>query len=84
MCQIIFNLISLAVGAVVTFLVTKKYYIKSAKELKHVSSKLDDRMRCMLIAMENANLAELQIDDKGNIIGVEFTFWQKETLEVTK
>jgi len=78
---VISYVISLVIGAIIAGYFSRKYYMKSAKELEDVSSKLDDRMQCMLIAMENANLAELQRDNEGNIVGVTFTFQQKAPLE---
>ena len=72
---------SIIFGGLITGLFSWIFYMKSAKELEDVSSKLDDRMQCMLIGMENAKLAELQKDDKGNIVGVKFTFRQKDPLE---
>jgi hypothetical protein len=74
-------IISIIFGGLITGLFSWIFYMKSAKELEDVSIKLDDRMRCMLIAMENANLAELQRDYEGNIVGVTFTFQQKAPLE---
>ena len=74
-------IISIIFGGLITGLFSWIFYMKSAKELEDVSIKLDDRMRFMLIAMENANLAELQRDNEDNIVGVTFTFQQKGPLE---
>ena len=66
------TIISVAVGALVTWLVAYVYYRRAATELRQEAEKLRNLMRIMLVAMERQGWAKLNRDASGNIIGFEF------------
>jgi hypothetical protein len=60
----------MAIGALITWLVSKHYYQKAGKELEIEASELKKLNTLMLRAMENAGLAEFNRDEHGNIKGM--------------
>jgi hypothetical protein len=63
------NLLSMLLGALTTWLCTKLYYQKAAKDLEKVANELKRHNLMMLEGMENQGWIELNRDSKGNIVG---------------
>ena len=68
--EIILTIISMAIGALITWWVSKHYYQKAGKELEIEASELKKLNTLMLRAMENAGLTEFNRDEHGNIKGL--------------
>jgi len=68
--QIISSLCSFALGAFVTWLVSRRYYKKAADELKAETEKTRTLIRISLRALESAGLVELTHNKAGKITGI--------------
>lgn len=64
------NIISMAIGALITWLVSRYYYIKAGQELKIEATELKKLNTLMLRALEKAGLAKFNRDENGNIKGM--------------
>jgi hypothetical protein len=64
------TVLALIVGAVITWLVARHYYIQAGKELAEETSELRHLTTLVLRGMENADLAELNRDLSGKITGL--------------
>jgi len=64
------NIISMAVGALITWFVSRYYYIKAGQELKIEATELKKLNTLMLRALEKAGLAKFNRDENGNIKGM--------------
>jgi hypothetical protein len=75
----IWNIFALAIGAVLTWLITRSYYIRAAHGLVEETKQLRNLLRIVLEALEEAKMIKLTRDASGTIIGrvhdvsVEFT-----------
>ncbi len=68
--QTILTVISMAIGALITWWVAKHYYQKAAKELEIETSELKKLNILILRAIESAGLAKFNRDKHGNIKGM--------------
>jgi len=64
------TLLAIAVGALFTALMARKYYEKAAQELSAETKKLRHLEVTVLRALEEAGLAKLGRDESGNITGL--------------
>jgi hypothetical protein len=90
----IWNLISIAIGALITWLVTRCYYVRAALALKSEAQKIRKLLGIVLQALEDAKMVKLNRDASGQIIGmtynlkvdsaVQFTTSQNVTLNEVK
>ena len=62
--------ISVIVGGIITYVVSRCYYIRAAQELKNETERLRNLLRIALQAMEDAHMVELRRDEAGRIIGM--------------
>jgi hypothetical protein len=69
---VISTLISVAVGAFVTWRVARVYYERASRDLGKEAENLRHLNVLMLRAMENAGLANFARDEAGNPIGLQF------------
>lgn len=60
------------IGAVITWAVAKRYYMKASKDLKKEAEDLRKLNILMIRAMEEAGLAKFNRDSNGNLIGLIF------------
>jgi len=67
---VISTVISMAIGALITWWVSKYYYEKAGKELESEASELKNLNTLILRAMENAGLAKFNRDKNGDIKGM--------------
>lgn len=58
------------IGAIITWLVTRSYYIKASNELKNESAELRRLSKLLLRGFENAGLIELNRNNTGEITGI--------------
>lgn len=76
MCELIFNLAFLFVGATITFFVTlfvsRYYYKRASQDLREEASELIKKIDLILRAMEDAGWVEWNKDEQGNIKGIVF------------
>lgn len=61
---------SVLIGALVTFITAKIYYLKASKDLLNEAKELRRLNRLTLRAMEEAGLCQLNKDKDGNIRGL--------------
>jgi uncharacterized protein YuzE len=69
--EIIFLIIGLITGLIVTFFVTNLYYERVKKDLKNEVTRLRELNVRILSKMEEEGLIEWKRDSQGNIIGIE-------------
>lgn len=75
--EIIPVVIPMAIGALITWWVSKHYYQKAGKELQTEASELKKLNTLMLRAMENSGLAKFIKDEHGKIKGMAIEFSTK-------
>jgi hypothetical protein len=63
------TLISVAAGALITWGVSRRYYIQAGRELRAEAMELRGLMELMLRGMQDAGWVKLNYDDQGRIIG---------------
>jgi hypothetical protein len=68
--EILISILSMAIGAIITWLVSKHYYQKAGQELKIEATELKKLNTLMLRALENAGLTKFNRDKNGNITGM--------------
>jgi uncharacterized membrane protein YciS (DUF1049 family) len=68
--SLLLTVLSMIIGAAITWLVARHYYIRAGKELKQESAELRRLTTLVLHSMEDTNLAELNRDSSGRIIGL--------------
>ena len=68
--DIFLTIISMATGALITWIVSRYYYQKAGRELKEEALELRKLNMLMLRSMEKAGLAKFSRDINGNIIGM--------------
>jgi hypothetical protein len=66
------SLAGLILGGVITFFVSRHYYIQATKDLKDETTKLRKYSELMLRGMESAGWVEYNRDSEGNPIGIIF------------
>jgi hypothetical protein len=64
------NLLSVALGGLITLFVSRTYYKRAAKELKQESGELRRLTALVLSAMENTGQVSLTRDGGGRIVGI--------------
>jgi uncharacterized protein YneF (UPF0154 family) len=69
--EIIFFVIGLIIGLIVTFFITNLYYERVKKDLKNEVTRLRELNVRILSKMEEEGLIEWKRDSQGNIIGIE-------------
>jgi len=67
--EAILGILSVAVGAVITWFVSRHYYQQASKELLKESTELHRLNKLMLLSMEHAGWVNLTKDNQGNILG---------------
>ncbi len=65
--------ITMAVGGIITFIVSRSYYVRAGKELRQESGELRRMVRLVLLGLEKAKLVEFGYDSDGNITGIAIT-----------
>ena len=70
MQNIIWNLVSIAVGSLITYLVTRRYYIRAALDLESETQKIRKLLGIVLQALEDTGMVKLNRDASGQIIGM--------------
>ena len=63
------TLFSIAVGAVITWYVARRYYIQAAIDLEEETKVLRNLLRITLTALEDAKMVKLVRDESGQITG---------------
>jgi hypothetical protein len=69
MIDLIYYLLAVFVGGIITWLVARYYYICASQDLKNEASELKRLNDLMLNSMEHAGWIELNRDDQGNVRG---------------
>ena len=80
--EILTDLCFLAVGALVTWWASYRYYIKASQRLTTEASELKRFNELILRGLENADIMSLNRDEKGNIIGLNVTVKVHDTIMV--
>lgn len=62
------GVLGVAVGAFITWRVSKHYYERAGRELREESEALRGLVGMILRAMQNAGLAEIKRDEKGKMM----------------
>lgn len=70
MDSIIGSLIGTIIGGIITFFVSRYYYMKSSVDLMQEASKLRNLIRIILESLESAKMVQLHRDKSGQIIGM--------------
>jgi hypothetical protein len=70
MNSILLTIISMAVGAIITWIVAKYYYEKASNDLKEEAQKLRTLNTLILRALESAGIASFNKDQGGEIKGL--------------
>jgi len=70
MQNIIWNLIALAIGSLITWFVTRRYYMRAAFDLESETQKIRKLLGIALQALEDAKMVKLNRDASGQIIGM--------------
>ena len=79
----LWSLASIAVGAGITWLVARRYYVAAALDLAAETARIRNLLRIALQAMENANMVKLNRDAEGNPIGMVHEAHVADTISVT-
>ncbi len=80
---IIIALLSILVGGLITWLVSRFYYIRASNDLSKEANRLREFTELMLRGMEAAGWVEYNRDDRGNPIGIVFKGSVEETAHAT-
>jgi hypothetical protein len=67
---IVFTFISIAVGGVVTFLVTRWYYERASGDLEREAGELKDYTVLLINYLEDASMIDVERDEHGNPVRV--------------
>ena len=76
---IILTVISIAVGGVVTFLLTRWYYERASGELKREASELRDYTVTLINYFDDARMIDVERDAPANLFGSESSSKQLRT-----
>lgn len=68
--QILINLLSIALGGIITFFVSRHYYVKATKDLRDEAEGLKSLTVLIIRAMEKSGLAEFSYDQEGKPMGL--------------
>ena len=69
MSDFIYTIVAVFIGGIITWYVSKKFYIRAGKDLKGEVSKLERLSNMILRVMEDEEWVELNTDKQGNIKG---------------
>jgi hypothetical protein len=69
---VLVNLFALAVGALVTWWVARRYYRESARDLQRGVALLQKTISILARALQEKGLADAVWDEQGNLTGIEF------------
>jgi len=72
MTNAIWNIGSIAIGALITFLVTRRYYIRAALDLESETDKIRKLLGIILQSLEDSGMVELNRNTSGQIIGMNY------------
>lgn len=67
---IIITIVSLFIGAIVTWFVSRRYYIRAASDLENETNKIRNLHRITLQTLENSEMVKLRRDSSGQIIAM--------------
>jgi hypothetical protein len=67
---IIITFVSLFIGGIITWFVSRRYYIRTALDLENETKKIRNLLRITLQALENSGMVELRRDNSGQIIAM--------------
>jgi hypothetical protein len=71
MTNAIWNISSIAIGALITWLVARRYYyVRAALDLELETKKIRNLLRIALQALEDAGMVKLNRDSSGQIVGM--------------
>ena len=70
MTNAIWNISSIAIGALITWLVARRYYVRAALDLESETKKIRNLLRIALQALEDAGMLKLNRDESGQIVGM--------------
>jgi len=68
----ILNLVSFAIGTIITWFITKWFYKRAALDLKSETLKIRRLLDIVLYALEKAKMVKVNRDASGQVIGMEF------------
>ena len=68
--EIVLALVGLIVGAVITWCVAHKYYVKAGEDLRKEASELRKLNVLILRGMEESGLVKFNRDENGNPVGL--------------
>jgi hypothetical protein len=57
-------------GGLITWLVSKRYYLKASEELKDATKEINKMLHFIVHILEQNGQFEIKRDDQGNIIGL--------------
>ena len=64
----ILNLLAVIVGGIITWLVSRAYYIRAAKDLSAETHRIRNLLRIALQAMEDTKMVTLNRDQSGEVV----------------
>ncbi len=67
---LLMGILGVALGALITWQMTKRYYERASKELKKEATALRGLTGMILRALQNAGLATLRRDEQGKTVGL--------------
>lgn len=65
--SVVFNLVGVVAGGVITWFVARYYFIRASRELKEEATKLRRLNKLVLRGLENAGLVKCKRDEEGNV-----------------
>ena len=66
----LWNLVSIAIGSIVTWVVARAHYVSAARDLEKETKQIRNLLRIALQAMENAGMVKLNRDASGEPVGM--------------
>jgi hypothetical protein len=70
--SIIGTIIGIIIGGVITYMVSRHYYVRAGDDLRKEASELKKQIKWLLLGMEKMGWVKLNRDQKGNVIGYVF------------
>jgi hypothetical protein len=74
MNDLILGFVGIISGGIITFLVSRHYYVRAGDDLRKEASELKKQIKWLLLGMEKMGWAKLNRDQEGNIMGYVFEY----------
>ena len=74
MNDLILGFVGIITGGIITFLVSRYYYVRAGDDLRKEASELKKQIKWLLLGMEKMGWVKLNRDKEGNIVGYVFEY----------